>query len=49
MVILLKTCYKCLVVGGDRLNRDVHMMLGRKLPVFVRVSCAFVTPVVLGV
>ncbi|XP_069105061.1 sodium- and chloride-dependent glycine transporter 1-like [Argopecten irradians] len=35
------------IYGGDRLSRDFQLMLGRPLPVFVRVSTAFITPGVL--
>ncbi|XP_069104786.1 LOW QUALITY PROTEIN: sodium- and chloride-dependent glycine transporter 2-like [Argopecten irradians] len=35
------------VYGGDRLSRDVRLMLGRPLPMFVRVTTAFVTPIAL--
>ncbi|OWF56869.1 sodium- and chloride-dependent glycine transporter 1-like [Mizuhopecten yessoensis] len=35
------------VYGGDRLSRDFKLMLGRPLPVSVRVSTAFITPTVL--
>ncbi|XP_033761078.1 sodium- and chloride-dependent glycine transporter 2-like isoform X1 [Pecten maximus] len=35
------------VYGGDRLSRDVSLMLGRRLPLFVRVTTAFVTPTAL--
>ncbi|XP_060080136.1 sodium- and chloride-dependent glycine transporter 2-like [Ylistrum balloti] len=35
------------VYGGDRLSRDAMLMLGRPLPVFVRIATAFVMPIIL--
>ncbi|XP_060070627.1 sodium- and chloride-dependent glycine transporter 2-like [Ylistrum balloti] len=35
------------IYGGDRLSRDFFLMIGRPLPMFVRVSTAFITPTIL--
>ncbi|XP_033754996.1 sodium- and chloride-dependent glycine transporter 2-like [Pecten maximus] len=35
------------IYGGDRLSRDAMLMLGRPLPVFVRIATAFIMPVIL--
>ncbi|OWF53686.1 sodium- and chloride-dependent glycine transporter 1-like isoform X2 [Mizuhopecten yessoensis] len=35
------------IYGAERFSRDIEMMLGRGVPVFVRICWCFVTPVVL--
>ncbi|XP_069105062.1 sodium- and chloride-dependent glycine transporter 1-like [Argopecten irradians] len=47
LIAVIESIVYSWIYGGDRLSRDFQLMLGRPLPVFVRVSTAFITPGVL--
>ncbi|XP_069134473.1 sodium- and chloride-dependent glycine transporter 1-like [Argopecten irradians] len=35
------------IYGGDKIDRDIQLMLGRPLPALIRFSCAFIMPMFL--